>query len=91
MQLSCCSPSWDRIESPVGRPRGWCERVLGRGLLGLPSHHWGSLRLQGKCAESRIEEAEIREPGVEVWGVNPVSSLLIDPMTQALAMSLRSG
>lgn len=52
---------------------------------------WGSPGLQGKCAESRIAEAEVSEPGVGVWGVNPVSSLPIDPMTQALVMSLRSG
>lgn len=36
-------------------------------------------------------EAEVQESGVGVWGVDRVFSLPSDPMTQALAMSPRSG
>lgn len=60
-------------------------------LLSIFEWAWGSPGPQGKCAEARLMEAEVWEPGVGVWGVDPVFSLPSDPMTQALAMSPRSG
>lgn len=78
----------------TGETPGLVGEDAEEGATGIPlSSLGGHLAAPGPEANvpgADMQEAEVWEPGVGVWGVDPVSSLPSDPMTQALAMSPRS-
>lgn len=76
-----------------GETQGLVWEGVGKGSAGIPflSSLDGHLATLGPKAN--VSKADVRRQrfGSPVWGVDSVSSLPSDPMTQALAMSPRSG